>query len=76
MIDNLQNLDIINSSVGSTDFLCQNAPLVGTVELNRSSDRRRIRGFLLEGKLMLKLENKYGKVCGVCKKFKDRSAFV
>ena len=48
---NLTNLNVcgtLNTSVGSADFLCQYAPLVCAVEFNRSSDRRRTRGFLLE----------------------------
>ena len=32
MLDLSNNFDILNSSVRSTDFLCQNAPLVCAVE--------------------------------------------
>ncbi len=46
--------DMINLSVRSADFLCQDRPLVCAVELNRSSDRRRTRAFLLEGDMKLK----------------------
>jgi len=49
MLDFSNNFDIINLSVRSADFLCQNAPLVCAVEPYRSSDRRRNGGFLLEG---------------------------
>ena len=49
MLTNNLRYDILNPSVRSTDFLCKDAPLVSAVELNRSSDRRRTRGFLLGG---------------------------
>lgn len=51
MIDKANKTDILNLSVRSADFLCQNTPLVCAVELNRSPDRRRTRGFLLEEKM-------------------------
>ncbi len=48
MIDIANNFDILNSSVRSADFLCQNSPLVCAVGPNRSSDRRRTGAFLEE----------------------------
>jgi hypothetical protein len=48
MIDITNKYGILNLSVRSADFLCQNSPVVCAVEPNRSSDRRRKGAFLLE----------------------------
>lgn len=48
MIEYSNIFDIINLAIRGADFLCQNSPLLCSVEFNRSSDRRIIRAFLLE----------------------------